>query len=81
MAWIRIPDWKNAEGLLGELYRKYREPDGGMDGILAIHGLHPEGLVGHVGLYKEVMFGRGPLSRRDREFAATVVSAVNACHY
>ena len=81
MAWIKIPNASRADGLLRELFERYQNPDGGMDEILAIHGLHPEGMVGHMGLYREVMFARGPLTRRERELAATVVSAVNECHY
>ena len=79
MAWIRIPDWTSPK--LRDLYEQHKEPSGRMDAILAIHGLHPQGLVGHVALYKEVMFGRGPLSRRDRELIGTVVSAANRCRY
>lgn len=32
-------------------------------------------------LYRAIMFGPSPLSRRQREMMATVVSASNGCHY
>ena len=81
MPWIHVPDWAAAEGLPGELYERFKLPDGSMDNILGIHRLHPEGLQAHYGLYREAMFARGPLSRAERELAAVVVSAINRCRY
>ena len=37
MAWIRVIDEDDAEGWLAELYRRYREPDGGVDNLSLIH--------------------------------------------
>jgi len=81
MAWIRVPSWANAAGKAKELYDRFKTSDGTMDRILGIHRLHPEGLEVHHALYREVMFAHGPLSRRERELAAVVVSAANRCHY
>ena len=51
------------------------------DNIIRIHGIHSETLRHHYDLYRELMYGRGPLSRAQREMIAVVVSAENRCHY
>ena len=51
------------------------------DNIIQIHGVHPRTMRHHYELYKELMRGRGPLTRVQREMIAVVVSVVNACHY
>ena len=81
MAWIRMIDEADAEGLLGSLFAKLREPHGGVDHILKIHSLNPKSLSTHYDLYKHLMRGRSPLSRVQREMIAVVVSATNQCHY
>jgi uncharacterized peroxidase-related enzyme len=70
-----------ATGEVRDLYERYRAPWGGVDNILKIHSLLPSSLAPHVNLYRSVMFGRGPLTRRQREMIATVVSRVNGCPY
>ncbi len=81
MAWIRMIDEDEAEGKLAELYERFREPGGGVDNVLKIHGLNPPSLSAHFELYKTLMRGRSPLSRVQREMIAVVVSAANRCHY
>ena len=56
-----------------------RVPD--TDNILRIHGVHSQTMRHHFDLYRELMYGRSPLSRIQREMIAVVVSAVNECHY
>ncbi len=51
------------------------------DNILRIHGVHSRIMKQHYGLYKELMYGRSPLSRVQREMIAVVVSSANACRY
>ena len=51
------------------------------DNILRIHGVHPRAMRLHYDLYRELMYGPGPLSRIQREMIALVVSAKNDCHY
>ena len=51
------------------------------DNILRIHGVHSRTMRLHFDLYKQLMYGAGPLSRIQREMIAVVVSAGNACHY
>ena len=56
-----------------------RVPDG--DNILRIHGVHSRTMRQHYDLYRQLMYGRGPLSRVQREMIAVVVSATNGCRY
>jgi alkylhydroperoxidase family enzyme len=51
------------------------------DNILRIHGVHSRVMRLHYELYLEVMHGPSPLSRVQRELIATMVSAMNQCHY
>lgn len=56
-----------------------RVPD--RDNILRIHGVHSRTMRHHYELYRELMYGRGPLSRVQREMIAVVVSVENKCRY
>jgi alkylhydroperoxidase family enzyme len=56
-----------------------RVPDS--DNILRIHSVHGRVMRQHYELYRELMYGRGPLSRIQRETVAVVVSAENGCRY
>jgi uncharacterized peroxidase-related enzyme len=78
MAWIEVIDEKDAEGPLAAIYESL---GGKLDNILKIHSLHPESLDAHMALYKNIMFGRSPLGRAEREMVAVVVSVANHCHY
>ncbi len=51
------------------------------DNILRVHGVHARVMRQHYDLYRELMYGPGPLTRIQREMVAVVVSAANACHY
>ena len=62
-----------------ELPAARRVPD--TDNILQIHGVHPEVMRQHYGLYLELMHRPGPLSRKRREMLAVRVSALNGCNY
>lgn len=63
----------------GSLPEADRVPD--TDNILRIHGVHPRAMRLHFELYRELMHGRGPLTRVQREMVAVAVSAENGCHY
>lgn len=56
-----------------------RVPD--RDNIILVHSVHSRILKQHYDLYRELMYGPGPLSRVQREMVALVVSARNACEY
>ena len=81
MAFVQMIPEDQAQGELKELYNAYRAPWGGVDHILKIHSLLPHTLPTHYGLYKSIMFARGPLTRRQREMIALVVSKTNHCSY
>lgn len=51
------------------------------DNIIRIHGVHSRVIRLHYDLYRELMYGPGPLSRIQREMIAVVVSGLNACRY
>ncbi|MGQ0732268.1 MAG: carboxymuconolactone decarboxylase family protein [Acidobacteriota bacterium] len=51
------------------------------DNIIQIHAIHPAVMRHHYALYRELMHGPGPLSRREREMVAVRVSALNQCPY
>ena len=51
------------------------------DNIIRIHSVHSRTMRQHFELYRELMYGRGPLSRVQREMIAVVVSSENQCHY
>lgn len=80
-AWIRTVPPEEAEGALAEVYAGIAGRSGSVAHILRSQSLHPEGLRDHYALYRTLMFGRGALSRAERESIAVVVSAVNGCRY
>ncbi len=51
------------------------------DNILRIHGVHSRTIPLHYDLYRELMYGQGPLTRIQREMIAVTVSGLNECHY
>ena len=51
------------------------------DNIIQIHAVHPAVMRQHYDLYRQLMHGDGPLSRRERELLGVRVSALNQCHY
>lgn len=81
MSWIRSIEEESATGLLRSLYRRIGGRSGKVPHILKVHGPNPPSLRAHLDLYRVLMFGDSPLSRRQRESIAVVVSAANDCHY
>ena len=81
MAYIPYVPYEEAEGLLAELYEKFRDSDGTLDNIIRIHSLNPRSMRDHIELYSHLMRGPSPLSRIQREMVAVTVSAVNGCFY
>ena len=82
MAWIETIAPDAATGLLRRLYDAAVERAGKVFRILRCQSLRPQTLRSSTALYTEVMLSeRSPLSRRQREMLATVVSQTNACEY
>jgi hypothetical protein len=58
-----------------------QSPDGGADSIVAAHSLIPEALRHLMSGYGVLLQPELPLTRRQHEMIATVVSAHNRCFY
>jgi len=81
VAWIRVIGRDEADETLAGVYERVAPGAAPLDHILSIHSLHPRSLGDHFALYKTLMYGPGPLSRRERELIAVAVSVANECHY
>lgn len=81
VAKIRTIAEHEATGALAEIYDRMKDPQGRVPHILRIQSLSPATLETHYAFYRALMFGRGPLSRPQRELIAVAVSDVNRCHY
>jgi alkylhydroperoxidase family enzyme len=62
-----------------EIAAAERVPD--PDHIIQIHSVHPAVMRHHWQLYRALMHGPGPLSRKQRELLAVRISALNNCRY
>ena len=58
-----------------------QRPDGGTDSIVAAHSLIPEALRHALAAYAVLLAPDLPLTRRQHEMIATLVSAQNRCFY
>lgn len=81
MTWIRVIPPAEATGELKEAYERAQKARGAVGDLFQATSLHPGAIDTHLALYKEIQFGEGPLSRRERELIATVVSRENGCVY
>ncbi len=81
MPWIEFIEEDKADDELRSLCDSVRSPDGDVDHILKIHGTNPPAMAAHIELYNTLMFGKSPLSRRQRETIALVVASAIDCHY
>ena len=81
MAYVRITDEKQAEGLLARIYKAASDRAGMVAHILKLQSLNPQALQGCMALYTAAVRGESPLTRAQREMLAVVVSKINGCHY
>jgi alkylhydroperoxidase family enzyme len=81
VAWIRTVAQGDAAGELRPHYDAAVRRAGKVFGIVRLMSPNPAVLEASMNLYLAIMFGPSPLSRRQREMLATVVSATNGCHY
>ena len=81
MAWIPVVPPAEASGKLKQEYDRAVKERGALANIHAITSLHPGDLSAHLDLYETIHVGESPLSRRERELVATVVSRANECAY
>jgi hypothetical protein len=96
MTWIPVIPPQQAEGELLQAYQEVyalyppeygieveavRRGDGTADSIVAAHSLIPQALKHSLSAYGALLSPDLPLSRRQHEMIATVVSALNGCFY
>ncbi len=81
MSWIKMISYEESNGELREHFEPLQYEPGKIDHILQIHSLIPSTISSHNEFYRDIMFKRSDLSRKERELIATVVSISNECHY
>jgi hypothetical protein len=96
MTWIKTVPPEQADEALLRCYQsvyalypaEYRDevpavvrPDGGADSIVAAHSLIPEAMRHAMSTFGALLAPDLPLTRRQHEMIATVVSARNRCFY
>ena len=82
MSWIKIIPFEEAEGPLRTAYKRVVGPNGHLDNIMALHGLRPHTLDGHMRLYKNVLHHSGnSLPKWWLETLGTYASMLNRCEY
>ena len=96
MTWIKTIPPTEADACLQQCYqdvyalyppeygleaRAVRRGDGSADSVVASHSLIPEALRHSFSTYGVLLSADLPLSRRQHEMIATVVSALNHCRY
>ena len=81
MARIDVIEPNAAEGRLKEIYDEIEGSRGKIAEVHKIQSLNPETITNHMDLYLNVMFGKSPLKRYQREMMAVVVSRANGCTY
>ena len=81
MAFVPYIPFEKASPDLQELYRQFGGANNTPANIVRIAGYSPKVMEAHMPFYRAIMMGASPLSRQQREMIATVVSAINKCHY
>jgi alkylhydroperoxidase family enzyme len=81
MPWIQQVPIDEATGRLREHFDAAMRRAGRVWNIVHIMSLNPRVLESSMRLYIDVMKGRSPLTRAQRELLATVVSSELNCHY
>ena len=81
MAFIKLFDFKNSNGLLIKEYEKGLRRAGRIWNVLTIQSQTPEILRDSMRLYNSTMFGNSNVPRFDRELLAVVTSISNECEY
>lgn len=72
---------EDANGLLQTIYQARTKSAGRLWEIVAVQSLNPQSLRESMRMYGQIMFGKSPLSRAQREMIAVVTSQANDCHY
>jgi alkylhydroperoxidase family enzyme len=81
MAWIKVIFLEEAGGILKRQYDAAIKRASKVWNIVSIMSLNPQTMQDSMRFYKTIMLSESPLSRKQREMLATVVSSVNHCTY
>jgi alkylhydroperoxidase family enzyme len=81
MAYIHKVPVNEATGKLKTIFDDAIQRAGKVFQIVHIQSLNVDALSASMAMYMAIMFGPSPLSRRQREMIATLVSRLNHCHY
>lgn len=96
MTWIRTISVEQADDVLRHCYEAVERlyppeyhadvtavvrPDGGSDSVVAAHSLIPVAMLHAMSTFGALLDPELPLSRRQHEMIAAVVSAQNQCFY
>ncbi|MEW7279330.1 peroxidase-related enzyme [Aquimarina sp. 2201CG1-2-11] len=82
MSWIKAISYKEATGELKRIYERIKGPNDTIDNVLSIHSLRPHTLIGHMGLYKNVLHNiNNTLPKWYLETLGVYVSHLNQCSY
>ncbi len=81
MPWIAQVPVAEATGTLKDEFDAAMARAGRVWHIVHVMSQNPLVMRHHTGLYKAIMHGPSPLSRRQREMVAIVVSQTIGCHY
>ncbi len=82
MSWIKEISYEQADGYLKKLYDRVKGPNNNVDNVLSVHSIRPHTLVGHMGMYKNVLHHSGnSLPKWYLETIGVYVSHLNKCDY
>lgn len=81
MPYIETIAYDQASGELKSIYDDLIKKRGKLAGVHMIQSLNPKSIIAHMDLYMNVMFGKSPLRRYQREMLAVIVSKANHCGY
>ncbi len=82
MSWIKEISYEKATGQLKKIYDRIKGPNNNIDNVLTIHSLRPHTLIGHMGLYKNVLHNsNNTLPKWYLETLGVYVSVLNQCQY
>jgi len=81
MAYIRLVDPDDASGPLKAELDAARARAGRIWNVVGIMSPNPAVLRASMQLYRALLYGASPLTRRQREMLAVLTSAANHCRY
>ena len=81
MAWIEVIPPDRASGDLKDEYDAATKRAGRVANIISVMSQNPAVMKASMAFYIALMYSPSPLSRRQREMIATVVSVQNHCVY